>query len=109
MFIRSTDNKVNKTMSCTITLKNGTQESSPIVATIMMLLESLCDSDPICFYELTMKCRDNNHQLFGNCASKLQGLSLLQSDGTVYHAVKNVVLSAVTGEDLDMALGSPIA
>jgi hypothetical protein len=109
MFIRSTDNKENKTMSNNVTLKNGSQEPAPVVTTTMMLLRSLCTSDPICFYELTMKCRDNNHQLFGNCASKLQGLSLLQSDGTVYHAVKNVVLSAVTGEDLDMALGSPIA
>lgn len=36
----------------------------PIVKVVMLVLDSLMHDNPIAFYELVMKCRDENHVLF---------------------------------------------
>ncbi len=93
----------------TVMLKNGSEEFGPLVAVTMMSLRSLCTTDPVSFYELVQKCRDQNHQFWGNSTQKLRDLSLIQPSGNVHDSIRNIVLSAVTGEKFDMVLGSPIA
>lgn len=90
-------------------LKNGSQEPKPLVIVTMMSLERLFNNNPIVFYELVMKARDHQHEFFGDAESALQDLSLLDATGAVHDSVRNIVLSAVTGEDLEMTLGSPFA
>jgi len=90
-----------------VTLKNGSQEFGPFVSATMLSLERLFDRTPIIGHELVMKCRDSNHHLFGDAASLLIARSLVSPDKTIHESIRNIVLSAVTGEDLDMILGSP--
>lgn len=92
----------------TVVLKNGAKEAETVVITTMMSLRHLVDSEPLTFYELVAKCRDNNHQLFGNTGEKLKNLALVQSDESIPDTVRNIVLSAIEGEGLKMSLGSPI-
>jgi hypothetical protein len=91
-----------------IVLKNGAEEAEPLVKVAMLSLESLIQSSPIAFYELVMKCRDSNHQFFGNTVERLKELSLVQRDGTIHDSVRNIVLSAAEGDGLDMKLVSPV-
>lgn len=92
----------------TVTLKNGSVEPKVLVDTLMRSLKLLLVNNPIAFYELVMKCRDRNHRFFGTAAEPLKNLALVQADGDVHSSIRNVVLSAVSGEMLEMTLGSPV-
>ncbi|MBD3330043.1 hypothetical protein GF354_00765 [Candidatus Peregrinibacteria bacterium] len=91
-------------------LKNGSEEFKPLVQMTMASLSKLAETNPIAFYELVMKCREQGHELFGNTGEVLQSLALIQDErGTVHDSIRNVVLSAVEGDGLDMTLRSPFA
>lgn len=91
-------------------LKNGSEILTPIVVTTMMSLELLMTRNPAAFYELVQKCRDNTHKMFGNTESVLEELALIsRPTGSVHDFVRNIVLSAVVGDDLEMQLGNPVA
>ena len=93
----------------TVTLKNGATEAMPLVTTIMMVLEDLLSNDPMAFYDLVMICRDPNYQPFGNARERLEARGLLAPRAKQPHrSIKNIILSAVTGDDLGMALEDPI-
>lgn len=96
-----------------VKLKNGSEEAGPLVATLMMALERLLAEKPIALYELVMVARDRDHEPFGRCGDDLADMHLLErrTNGTfgIHSSTRNVVLSAITGEGLDLALGSPIA
>ena len=88
---------------------NTIKSSMPLVTATMLSLALLLAKQPIHFYELVMKCRDENHQIFGNLIEpELKKLMLLQADGIPHRAIKEIVLSAVVGEGLEMTLQSPI-
>lgn len=93
-------------------LKNGTEEVKPLVALVYHRLTQLID-DPkggaIVWYELVMKCRDKNHEFFGNTGDKLKDFQLVEPDGSVNGSIRNVVLSSAEGDGLDMSLVNPIA
>jgi len=121
----------------TLKLKNGTEEALPLVRITMLSLSALIEKNPIAFYELVMKCRNQNHKFFGNTADELVKLSLVTESGRLtsqevisigkrldlkdgdsipeniqYHvhdSIRNIVLSAVEGEGLSMKLTNPIA
>lgn len=99
-----------------IKLKNGSSEPKPLVVVTMMSLDGLLKNHAAAFYDLVMICRTANrpHQLnryqpFGNNGQVLQDLSLMDADGNIHSSIRNVVLSAVTGDGLNMTLGSPKA
>lgn len=92
-----------------VTLKNGNRGLEPLVKVVMLSLGHLFENDPIVFYELTMKCRDENHSFFGKTGDVLKELKLIEPDGSTIDMVRDVVLSAVTGDMLEMTLGSPFA
>lgn len=102
----STMPEKNKTMEM-VTLKNGKEVPLSIVVTTMMTLKNLIENYPIVFYELVMKCRDPNHEMWGDSEKLIAKFGLMQN-GRVQSSVKDIVLSAVTGDDLDMAMSSPI-
>ena len=93
----------------TIKLRNGAEEARPLVAVMMMSLEHLMDERPLALYDLVMRCRDRNYQFFGDNAKYLQDLSMVGSDGSIHDSIRNIVLSAVRGDGMDMILGSPVA
>ena len=92
----------------TVVLKNETEEAVALVATVMVVLNRLMEAKPIVVYELVQKCRDRAHQFFGNAKEDLLWLSLVQEDGQVHSSIKNVVLSAVCGDGLEMTIGDPV-
>jgi hypothetical protein len=93
-----------------VTLKNGSKEADVLVAATMVTLRDLINKKPIIFYELVMKCRKgDDHKFFGNSEKDLKALSLVENNGSIHNSIRNVVLSAVTGEDLGMVLGDPYA
>jgi hypothetical protein len=92
-----------------LTLKNGSEVAAPLVKLTMMVLDSLMGKNPTALYELVMKCRDREHKLYGNTGEVLSSLNLLQPDGRVQDAIRDIVLSATEGEGIDMTLRSPVA
>ena len=92
----------------TVWLKNGTEEVKMMIVFTMDLLRSLLHDNPIAMYELVMVCRDSKHIPFGNTSEELQKLLLLQPDGRPHNSIRNIVLSAVMGDGLDMCLVNPI-
>jgi hypothetical protein len=93
-----------------IRLKNGSDEPRPLVSVTTLVIRSLLQSDPISFYELVMKARDPKHEIFSPHQTKvLTDLGFLDHNGRVHQSIANVLLSAVTGEGLEMTLGDPVA
>lgn len=91
----------------TMRLKNGEELPTPLVTATMMNLQSLLDNDPIGFYELVTLCRNPRHKLWGRNNERLIERGLLEPTGAPHDALRSIVLSAVTGDDEDMTLGSP--
>ena len=91
-----------------VTLENGTKEAESLITIVMMSLYKLSEEKPLSVYELVMKCKDNDHQFFGDTTKDLRDLALVQSDDSVHCSIRNIVLSAAEGEELDMVLKSPI-
>lgn len=90
-------------------LKNGSEEVAPLVNVTMISVRHLLESNPIAFVELVSLCQDRDHELFGNTAVELQRLALVKPDGSVHGSIRNIVLSAVEGEGLEMRFISPLA
>lgn len=92
-----------------VSLKNGSSEAHALVCVVVMSLERLFTSEPVAFYELVCLARDPAHELWSPQVRRtLESVSLLQG-GKMHGSVRNVVLSAVVGDDLDMRLWSPLA
>ena len=95
-----------------LALNNGSSEPKPAVITSMMSIRGLWNEGipGICaISDLYERCRNQSHPIANGEKQKLESLALLQPDGHVHDTIKNVVLSAITGESLaDMKLGSPI-
>lgn len=89
-------------------LKNGSEEFPALVKVTWMSMMDLLESHPIALVELVSLCRDRDHELFGNTAVELQGLALVDPGGSVHRSIRNIVLSAVEGEGLEMRLISPL-
>ena len=87
-------------------LKTGKSVPTPLVTTTMIALHQIIAEDGIAFYELVEFCKDSNHKIRGG-ADKLKTLALLQSDGSIHSDVREIVLAAIEGEGLDLALVSP--
>lgn len=95
-----------------ITLKNGAQEVRQLVAITMMSLRKLFDDDPMVAYDLIMLCRNSDYRPFGSAPDKLAALRLASPMGigmTVHESIRNIVLSAATGEGMDIGIENPIA
>ena len=103
----------NKLTERMVLLSNDYEIDSIAVGTIMMTLDKLHDESYVAFFDLFSKCKDNSYKItaniFGDSLAILKRLRLLQEDDTVSTPIKNVVLSAVFGEnDLNMRLRSPL-
>jgi len=102
-----------------VKLKNGSEEFEPLVKVTMALLVTMFkfrEGKPIgalLFYELVEFCKDSSHKFFGNMGEDLKELTLLTaaSDGKyqVHESIRNIVLSAAEGEELDLCLVNPVA
>jgi hypothetical protein len=92
-----------------IALKNGTSEQAILVSGILLTLRELMAQNVLAFYDLVMMCRNPNYQAFDANIKLLQESGLLESNRKVHDSIRNIVLSAVEGERLEMRLVSPYA
>lgn len=101
----------------TIILKNGSEEVKQLVIVVMHSLHGLLSTEVppmeaipngLAFYDLVMKCRNHNHQISEKSEKILKGLSLIESNGEVHQSIRNIVLSAANGDDLEITLLNPI-
>lgn len=90
-----------------VKLKNGSEEPLPRVLATVKVIEVLLKNQPVVFYEAVMVARDPDHEPVGNIIQDLNHLALTK-DGEMHDSIRNVILSAVSGEDSDMVLDSPI-
>jgi hypothetical protein len=92
----------------TVTLKNGAEEAEALVNVGMMMLRRMMEDTPVVFYEFVCKCRNPSHQMWGDTENKLSDFGVLDPTGHIHSSIRNITVSAVEGEDLEMRLGSPI-
>jgi hypothetical protein len=96
-----------------LTLRNGKEVPDVVIGTTMIALRTLADADFMAFCEFVETCRDPGHVIYGDCGDKIERLGLVQSvdaagHGKVHDAVRDIVLSAVDGEDFGLSLRSPL-
>ncbi len=96
----------------TVTLKNGTLYSRRHVKNVMERIKTMQHEIPngaLLLHELVAKCNHRDHEFMDNCIGrKLEELGFVDPDDCVPASIRDIVLSAVTGEGLDMGFGSPI-
>jgi hypothetical protein len=96
-----------------VTLKDGSSQLRVAVTAVMINLRELSAMDPIALSELRDLARDPEHQLWGSTEARLAERKLVTRNGTgqpvVHGTIRAVVLSAVTGEDMELRFGSPYA
>ena len=96
----------------TVNLKNGTSELRILVVSTYGILKKMLDDmeGAIAFYELVEVCKNPSHQVFSSKQKEyLISRALMQSDGRIHQSVRNIVLSSVQGEGLELSLVNPIA
>lgn len=91
-----------------IQLRNGSHESAKFVNKIMESLRTLFDKDGVALCELVWKCESSRHHLLSPASAKLKKLGLIDERERAAESVRNVVLSAVRREGIDIWLDSPI-
>ena len=65
--------------------------------------------NPSVFYDFVMKCRDNSYKMWTKDAEKeLQALGFMEREERIHQSIRNIVLSAVIGDDLDVLIINPI-
>lgn len=95
-----------------IKLKNGTEEAKSLIAAVEMSTNRLLSDGfpyPMAFWELVRACKDVTYEPNHLITIELVLLGLMERDGRVHESVKNIVLSSVEGEGLDMKLVPPVA
>jgi hypothetical protein len=98
-----------------VKLKNGTEEFEGLVPVLMAMLRHLADKYPTAFFDLVNQVRDPGYEVFSpGEVGVLVSLGLALEGSTmkklvVHDSVRNIVLSAVGGNGLEMRLGDPLA
>lgn len=88
-----------------VRLKNGSEEAKGLVAIVMLSLRSLLAEKPLVFHDLVMVCRDGTKPW--SDMTPAVDAALMESDGRVHDSIRHVIVSAVTGDGLDMLIGDP--
>lgn len=92
-----------------VKLKNGTEEALILVAGTMMTLETFMKEQPSVLDQLLKVCENPEHKPIGDIGEVLEYWSMIQADGKVHDSVRNIVLSAVRRDGLDLIVESPVA
>ena len=94
-----------------LTLRNGSQEPFALVNSTMMSLRQMMEDilGATALYDLHQICLGTNYRPSARQLEYLKGRCLLQANGHPHDSIKNIVLSAIEGEGLEMTLVSPLA
>ncbi|MBF0570546.1 MAG: hypothetical protein HQL12_01620 [Candidatus Omnitrophica bacterium] len=92
-------------------LRNGSEEYLSAVNLIFVSLKTLMEEGflgALALYELHQKALNPSHKIDEEYSQPLRELNLVQSDGELHDTTKNIVLSSIDGEGLDMHLVKPV-
>ena len=89
-------------------LKNWTTENETSVMWAMYILEDLIKSDPVVFYDLVKKSRDNSYEIAPQTLKQFEIKWLLDPVWNIHELISNVALAAVEWDWLKMRLVDPI-
>jgi hypothetical protein len=100
----------------TVILKNDTELQEPLAILLLASLKHVQNADPIAFYELVHLARDSEHELWTggtpfsdkNPLQLLRDLSLIDADNRMGQTIREFVLCAVEGDDLEMKVVNPL-
>jgi len=97
----------------TVRLKNGSEEVVSLVLATRVILDKMLTDGTMELYELVTCCRDESHIPFGKMKDTLKESPLVEGvreDGSlrIHPSIRNILLSAVTGEGFDMVLRNPV-
>src|SRR5579863_8383904 len=96
-----------------VKLRNGSEEPEVLVRTTFTAICRLYHNgfpDMLPVVDLARICqKDPTYKPYGTNEQVLKEMALLQPDGTPHDSVRNIVLSSVTGEGLNMFLVNPIS
>lgn len=99
---------MNATEPRMITLRTGAEVPEPVVKTTLISIVDLNGNDPVALFEAYEVAKDQAHVPFGRTGEVLTGMGLLERDGTMHGATRDVILAAIEGyEDFDVRLVSP--
>jgi hypothetical protein len=93
-----------------VKLKNGSEVATPLVAVVtvsLVGLQSLGLQGMLAIYDLREIIRDPKYK--SNFIDLLKQYQLIDANGNIHSEIKNIVLSAVQGEMLEMQLVDPRA
>ena len=90
-----------------IKLKNGSEVPLAIIITTMDILNRLQATQAVAFHHLVKKCRDSAHNIADDTIKILEKNALMK-DGLVHITVKDILLSAIQGDDQKITLNSPV-
>lgn len=95
-----------------VRLKNNTEEPNSAVAAVMLTLRDMLNSgrlpDTLAFYDIVQFARGTG-TLSGKALEIAKSRGLVERDGRMHDTIRSIILSAVTGDDAHMSLGSPYA
>ena len=95
-----------------LTLRNGSTEPAPIVQTTMMALSEIMNVDTVgitALRDLYQLCLGTaGYQMLDPQRQLLDRYLLLDTSGIPKDSIRNIVLSAVQGEGLEMELVNPV-
>ena len=89
-------------------LKNYSQESVSMILVSMFSLQMLMKQNPGLFAEFVELCRNPDYKLSDTSRKNLETLNFIRN-GAVNTSLRNIVLSAVEGNGLEMRLIFPVA
>lgn len=102
-----------------VTLRTGARVPRVLVAVTTLSLRTLRAAnaaDPfdamagaIAFYEIVEKCRNPRHEFFGDFEAKFKALGLVDDNGGVHGAIRDIVLASAEGDGLTLRHVSPLA
>lgn len=95
-------------MATPVRLKNGSEEAKELCVAILLSLRHLMKDKPFVFFDLVMKARDPKYAISRDSIIVLNGLSLINENGSFHDSTKNIILSAVKGEGGEMTIVNPI-
>lgn len=96
-------------MTASVTLKNGATVPYNAVTDTMTKLRNALVAYPLAVYELALACDDPARRLRKDVVPQLKAARLLEADGEPCGDVRDVILSAITINAMDLTLDSPVA
>ena len=94
-----------------VRLRNGAEAPVSAVRTIWLAVKRLADSGDtngvMALYEARELARDPAHAMWPGTPETLRNLGLLTHNGTMHDITRDVILSAVTGTEMDLSVTWP--